>query len=202
MSEEERLSKADKTRRFIVKEAAALFNQQGYAGTSMKDIMEVTGLTKGGLYGNFKSKEEIAIASFEYAVAAVKKEVAKRTHVIENSLDKLKGVVYYYKENLFTPTIDGGCPILNTSIEADDNNPVLREKVLEALDYWQDRIVLTIKYGHERKEIKKGVDSKEFASLFISTLEGGIMMSRIYKNQTHFDVICKQLLKMIEEIRI
>ncbi len=202
MSEEERLSKADKTRRFIVKEAAALFNQQGYAGTSMKDIMEVTGLTKGGLYGNFKSKEEIAIASFEYAVAAVKKEVAKRTHVIENSLDKLKGVVYYYKENLFTPTIDGGCPILNTSIEADDNNPVLREKVLEALDYWQDRIVLTIKYGHERKEIKKGVDAKEFASLFISTLEGGIMMSRIYKNQTHFDVICKQLLKMIEEIRI
>lgn len=202
MSEEERLSKADKTRRFIVKEAAALFNQQGYAGTSMKDIMEVTGLTKGGLYGNFKSKEEIAIASFEYAVAAVKKEVAKRTHVIENSLDKLKGVVYYYKENLFTPTIDGGCPILNTSIEADDNNPVLREKVLEALDYWQDRIVLTIKYGHERKEIKKGVDAKEFASLFISTLEGGIMMSRIYKNQTHFDIICKQLLKMIEEIRI
>ena len=202
MTQKEKMSKAEKTRRFIVKESATLFNQQGFAGTSMQDIMMATGLTKGGLYGNFKSKEEIALASFEFAVEAVKKEVARRTHVIENSLDKLKGVVYFYKENLFTPPVEGGCPILNASIEADDNNPALREKVIEALDYWQQRIIYTISKGIERKEVKQEIDLKEFASLFISTLEGGIMLSRIYRDQYHFDNVCKQLLKLIEEIRI
>lgn len=201
MSKQEKLSKAEKTRRFIIKESAALFNQQGYAGTSLQDIMRVTGLTKGALYGNFKSKEEIAVASFEFAVKVVKKEVAKRTHVIENTLDKLKGVVYFYKENLFTPPVEGGCPILNTSIEADDNNPVLRERVLEALDYWQERITLTIQAGIKRKEIKPETDVEAFSVLFISTLEGGIMMSRIYKDPKYFNSVCKQLLRMIEEVR-
>lgn len=202
MTEREKLTKAKKTRQFIVKKAAVLFNQQGFAGTSLQDIMKATGLTKGGLYGNFKSKEEIAVAAFEFAVYIVKKEVAKRTHVIENRVDKLKGVVYFYKENVFTPPVEGGCPILNTSIEADDNNPVLREKAVEALDYWQQRIVITIKEGIARKEIKPEVDATEFAQLFISTLEGGIMMSRIYKNQKYFNSTSKQLLKMIEEIRL
>jgi len=202
MSEEEKYSKAEKTRYLIIKKAAVLFNQQGYAGTSMQDIMKATGLTKGGLYGNFKSKEEIAVAAFEFAVKVVKREAAKRTHVIDNALDKLKAVVYFYKENLFTPPIEGGCPILNTSIEADDNNPVLREKVIEALDYWQDRIALTIHLGVQAGLINSNIDTKEFSSLFISTLEGGIMMSRIYKDQKYFDSVCKQLIKMIEAVRL
>lgn len=202
MSKVEKYSKAEKTRYLIIQKAAALFNQQGYAGTSMQDIMKATGLTKGGLYGHFKSKEEIAIASFEFAVKVTKKETAKRTHVIDNTLDKLKAVVYFYKENLFTPPVEGGCPILNTSIEADDNNPVLREKVIEALDYWQERIAYVIHVGMKAGEIKSNADTKEFSSLFISTLEGGIMMSRIYKDQKYFDTVCKQLIKMIEEIRL
>jgi TetR/AcrR family transcriptional regulator, transcriptional repressor for nem operon len=202
MTEKEKLTKADKTRRFIIKEAASLFNQQGFAGTSMQDIMLATGLTKGGLYGNFKSKEEIAIASFEFAVDVVKKEVGRRTHVIEKMLDKLKAVVYFYKENLFTPPVEGGCPILNTSIEADDNNPVLREKVVEALDYWQQRIMYTVQIGIDREEIKPDVNIAEFASLFISILEGGIMMSRIYKDPKYFDSISKQLLIMIDDIQL
>ena len=59
MSKSEKLSKAERTRQLIVQEAAVLFNQKGYAGTSMDDIMRATGLSKGGLYGNFKKKEDL-----------------------------------------------------------------------------------------------------------------------------------------------
>ncbi len=202
MTKLEKFKKAERTKNLIVQEAAVLFNQKGYAGTSMHDIMSSTGLTKGGLYGNFKSKEEIAIAAFEFAVAAVNREISKRTHVVEHTLDKLKVVVYYYRENLFTPAIAGGCPILNTSVEADDNNPVLRQKVIEALDYWQGRIIYTIKKGIEREEARPDIDAAEFAALFISTLEGGIMMARIYKDQKYFDLVSKQLLRMIDAAKL
>lgn len=201
MCAKEILTKAEKTRLFIIKESATLFNQKGYSGTSLQDIMEVTGFTKGALYGHFKNKQEISVAAFQFAVKQVRWEIGKRTHIIENSLDKLKAVVYFYKENILSPPVKGGCPIMNTSIEADDNNPVLREKVIEALDYWQERIEYTIKKGKNQKEIKKNVDSKEFASLFISTLEGGVMMTNIYKKPIYFEVVSTQLLKMIEEIR-
>jgi AcrR family transcriptional regulator len=98
------MKKAEKTRQFIVDKAAVLFNQKGFSGTSMDDIMKATGLSKGGLYGNFNSKEEISVAAFDYAVEVVKKQVAMRTHIIENSLDKLKAVVYFAARRPPSPT--------------------------------------------------------------------------------------------------
>ena len=194
------MKKSEKTRQYIVDRAAVLFNQRGFSGTSMDDIMRATGLSKGGLYGNFRSKEDISVAAFDHAVEVVKKQVAMRTHIIENALDKLKAVVYFYKEHLFNPPVEGGCPILNTSIEADDNNPILRERVVAALKYWHERIVITLKYGIKRNEVRPDADLEHFATLFISILEGGIMLSRIFQSPKPFESTTKQLLKMINEL--
>ncbi|MEZ0131178.1 TetR family transcriptional regulator [Flavobacterium sp. LBUM151] len=60
------MSKADRTRQFIIEASAPLINKKGMAGTSLSDIMEVTKLAKGGIYGNFESKEEICRESFLY----------------------------------------------------------------------------------------------------------------------------------------
>jgi len=102
------MGKSEETRRHIIEKAAVLFNQKGFHGTSIRDIMDATGLTKGGIYGNFKKegadkkgvKEEIALAAFKYAVAAVGNEIRTRTSVIDNSIDKLKTVVYFYHNDV------------------------------------------------------------------------------------------------------
>ena len=61
------MSKAEITRQKIIKEAANIFNQNGYAGSSISDVMKATGLKKGGIYNHFASKDELAIAAFDYA---------------------------------------------------------------------------------------------------------------------------------------
>ncbi len=203
------MKKSEQTRRYIIEKAAVLFNTKGFHGTSIGDIMAATGLTKGGIYGNFKKegrdkkgvKEEIAIAAFEHAVQVVWEEVRRRTKVIENTLDKLKSVVYFYKERCLNPPVDGGCPIQNTAVEADDNHPVLREKVLEVLAFWRRRIVETLEEGKRKGEVRPDVDSAEFAVLFIGMLEGGILLSRVEKNIEAFGVMSRRLLAMIEELR-
>ncbi|HFB99243.1 MAG TPA: TetR/AcrR family transcriptional regulator [Phaeodactylibacter sp.] len=203
------MKKSEKTRQLIVEKAASLFNQKGYAGTSIQDLMVATGLTKGGIYGNFKKeaggkksvKEEIAKAAFEHAVGMVMKEVQKRTFVIENSLDKLKAVVYFYKERVMSLPVEGGCPIMNTSIDADDTQPALRKKVVTAVEYWRERIIKTLERGKQKGEIKEDVNSEGFATLFIGTLEGGILMSRILKDNHHFDVMADQLILRIDELK-
>ena len=60
------ISKADRTKQFIIEKAAAIINRKGMAGTSINDIMEATKLAKGGVYGNFENKDEICAASFDY----------------------------------------------------------------------------------------------------------------------------------------
>ncbi len=203
------MGKSEETRKHIIEKAAVLFNQKGFHGTSISDIMEATGLTKGGIYGNFKRegvdkkgvKEEIALAAFLFAVKAVADEIRGRTSVIDNSLDKLKTVVYFYKERVLNPPVEGGCPILNTSIEADDNMPMLRKKVIEAIKVWHHSLVRTIEKGQEKGEIKKDVDADVFASRFIGTLEGGIMLSRIHNDVHAFSPMAGQLLEMIEGIK-
>ena len=192
--------KSEQTRQFIIEKAAALFNTKGYHGTSMADIMAATGLTKGGIYGNFKIdsqdkkgvKEEFALAAFEYAVQEVNHHVRRRTGVIDHSLDKLKAVVYFYKERILNPPIEGGCPILNSSTEADDNLPVLRDRVLEELRTWHSKIVYTLHKGFERGEARSDVAADDFATLFIGSLEGGIMMALIYKDVKPFQIIERQ----------
>ncbi len=203
------MKKSEKTRHLIVEKAAELFNQKGFNGTSMSDIMEATGLSKGGIYGNFKKdgmdkngvKEEIALAAFDHAVTTVYREINKRTKVIENSLDKLKAVVYFYRERVLDPPVEGGCPIQNTAVEADDSNPILRERALMAINEWHRRIVRTLEKGKEQGEVRGDVNPDEFATMFIGNLEGGIMLARLQGTVKPFEVISRQLLGMVEQLK-
>lgn len=196
-----KLSKAEKTRLHIIESSAVLFNQRGFAGTSMQDIMKATKLSKGALYGHFQDKDDIAVAAFQKAVQLVYEEVGKRTRVIDHTLDKLKAVVYFYKERILDPPVEGGCPIQNTSVDADDHHPVLREQVIKAMNDWQDRMVHTLQKGMRKKEVRLDVDARDFAIRFICSLEGGIMMAQLYKDVRYFDVMTRQLLAMIEDLR-
>lgn len=189
------------TKQMVIQKAATLFNQKGFAGTSMQDIMHVTGLSKGGLYGNFKTKEDIAVAAFDQAVITVWGEIKLRTKVIDNSLDKLKAVVYFYKERILNPPIEGGCPIQNTAIDADDGNPALRAKVKQTIDLWRENIKKNIHNGMKRGEVRLEVNATDFAIQFVANLEGGIMLSNLYKDVHCFDVIARQLINMIEDLR-
>lgn len=47
----------------ILNAAAALFAEKGYAHTTLQDIIDATGLSKGAVYHHFQSKEEIAARS-------------------------------------------------------------------------------------------------------------------------------------------
>ena len=118
--------KGEKTRGRIVSKAAQLFNERGLEGTSLADLMEATGLEKGGIYRHFPSKEAVATEAFDYAWQSA---FAARMHdldTISNSVDKLKQFVTNFVER--RPSVPGGCPLLNTAVAADDGNPVLRAR--------------------------------------------------------------------------
>ena len=126
------------TRRRIVEQSAAVFNRHGYSGTSMSELMAATGLEKGGLYRHFESKQDLAAAAFDYAWETVSEPRRRGLEDCATSLDKLLLLVQNFVEQP-PRTLPGGCPLLNTAIDSDDGNPVLRGKARAALDQWRAR---------------------------------------------------------------
>jgi len=173
------MSKSENTRQFIVEKTAPVFNTRGYAGTSMSDLMRVTGLSKGCIYGNFESKDEVALAAFDYNHSKVNEHMKLRILATDNSIERLLVYPHTYRNYFRYPYLQAGCPILNTSAEADDTHPKLKERAVKALDFWKTAIVNQIKRGIARKEIKEETDPEEIAIVMISMIEGAFMQAKV-----------------------
>src|SRR5258708_36440936 len=100
---------------------------------------------------------------------------------VPNSVGKLKRFMANFVER--RPSVSGGCPLLNTAIDADDGNRMLRGRARRALHQWQDILSEIIKGGLERKEIRPDIDPKKLATLIIGSLEGALMISRLERNR-------------------
>jgi TetR/AcrR family transcriptional regulator, transcriptional repressor for nem operon len=175
------MSKGGKTRQRIVAKAATLFNQRGFDGGSMADLMKATGLEKGGIYRHFSTKEELAAEAFDYAWQAATGVGMHALDSIPNSVDKLKRFISNFIDR--RPSVPGGCPLLNTAIDADNGNPILRERARKALHQWQDLLSEMVKSGIKRKEIRKGVHPKKLVTLIVGSLEGALMISRLERDR-------------------
>src|SRR5262249_32994227 len=146
--------KGDQTRERILAKAAELFNQHGLEGTSMADLMQATGLEKGGIYPHFPSKEAGEAGALGYGWGEAPQERVRDLESIPGSVDRLKPLIANFVER--RSTIPGGCPLLNTAVESDDGNPVLRERARQALSRWQDLLTSVINQGIQRREIRSG----------------------------------------------
>src|SRR5580693_1153775 len=89
----ERMTKGEQTRRRIVAAAAPIFNQHGYEGSSLNDLMEATGLKKGGIYRHFANKEELAVEAFDYTWEAAWKTRMLQVDEKANGIEKLKQLI-------------------------------------------------------------------------------------------------------------
>ncbi len=172
------MTKSERTRQFIIEQAAPIFNRKGFAGTSMSDILEATGLAKGGLYGNFESKEEIAREAFRYSFEIAYGEIVRAVSRKTGMVDKLIAVCDYHRDYTKNSPVEGGCPILNFSIEVDDTMPRLKKDVKAAVEKMIGDLHRIIEKGKRLGEIRKDVNSERYATVIYGLIEGGIFMAK------------------------
>jgi AcrR family transcriptional regulator len=194
------MGKGELTRQRIIEEAAPIFNQRGFAGCSMQDVLDATGLEKGGVYRHFGSKEELAAEAFRYAWERVAKARREGQDAIPGAVEKLKYSVRRFAE---TPGVfPGGCPLMNTAIDADDGNSVLRDLVCEAMKFWKARLVSIVEDGIAGGEIRDGIEPRRIANTMIATLEGALMISRLEGDRTAIEDARQSLDLMLDGIAV
>ncbi|MFH7030312.1 MAG: TetR family transcriptional regulator C-terminal domain-containing protein [Heteroscytonema crispum UTEX LB 1556] len=192
------MSKGEETKAKIIQQAAELFNQQGYAGSSISDIMRVTGLQKGGIYNHFSSKDELALLAFDYAIAQIRKYYRIALRDKRHAVERLQAMIDTFLKYVDNPPIPGGCPLLNTAVESDDAHPALRKRTQQAMNSWRDMICRIIQKGIDKGEVRPDVNADEVATILISTLEGAMMMSKLYGDSIHMERAVKHLNDYIE----
>jgi len=179
------MSKAQETRHRIIEQAAALFNQQGYSGSSIADIMQVTGLQKGGIYNHFASKDDLALAAFDYAAERFQQRFMSALKGKRHAVDRLVAIIDIYEHLLDDPPLPGGCPLMNTAIESDDAYPALRSRSQQAMDRWRALLRRIVEKGVQRGEFRPETDSDTVATIVIATIEGAVMLSKLYGDPIH-----------------
>jgi len=194
------LSKTERTRQLIVERTAPVFNAKGFAGTSLTDLTNATGLTKGSIYGNFKNKDEVGLAAFDYNFQKVTAHIRSRILATDNAIERLMVYPFVYRDFLKIPFLKAGCPILNTATEADDTHPLLKAKAAEALAFWKKAVENQVKRGIERKEIRQDTDPVEITVVMISLIEGAVMQAKLTNRSVELRIAMNFLEKLINNL--
>lgn len=194
------MTKGERTRQLIIEKAAPLFNKKGYAGTSLSDIMKATGLAKGGVYGNFKNKDEIAAMTFEYAYNKIKTAILMKICSCGSSQEKLLAILQFYRNYITNPPIEGGCPLLNTSVEADDSFPFLKTRARAAQNEMLHSLVQIFQSGRKNGEFNEDMQPQREAEMMYALIEGAIVMAKINDSPAILHRILDRIRDHIENV--
>ncbi len=194
-------TKAERTRQFIIEKTAPVFNAKGYAGTSMSDLTAATGLTKGSIYGNFENKDEVALAAFDHNFGKVVQYIRSKMQEKTSVIDQLLVYPETYRDFLELPFLKEGCPLLNTSTEADDTHPQLKAKAAEALQFWRNAVERLLQKGIENGEIDPRTHVPQFAVILMSLVEGAAMQAKVTGSSQELHLTMDYLEAMILQLR-
>ncbi len=196
------MTKAERTRQYIVEKVAPVFNQKGFDGTSLADVTDVTGLTKGALYGNFTDKDEIAQEAFKYSMRRVREMVLNRVSNKPTYKERLSALFDFYSSYVFSPPIPGGCPLLNTSVEVDDHRTSMRRVVVKELTGTVNYIQDLIEKGIETNEFRSNTDARALAYTIFCAIEGALIFSRVERSREPMDLIVSHCNSILDNITI
>ena len=197
------MSKAEETRNFIIEKSAPIFNMHGYKGTTMAQLTKAINMTKGAIYGNFADKDEIAIAAFDHNFADISKKIENVIRSKDNACDKLIAFANFYLDHFVKISRKGGCPLLNAAIDSDHIHPRLKKRVAEAIEIWLGTVSRIVYNGIKHQQINSNAKPEQFASVFVSLIEGGIMLSKGTGNTIHLSRNIDQIIYLVNtELRL
>jgi TetR/AcrR family transcriptional regulator, transcriptional repressor for nem operon len=195
------MNKGQQTKARIIAAAAQVFNTRGYSGASLYDIMDATQLQKGGIYRYFESKDALALAAFDFLYGRIRARYKAEVFREPHALKRILAILDLHGAILDDPYMAGGCPILNTAIEADDTHPELRDKAQAAMDDWRHTIFAILQKGMARGQVS-AVDGEELATIIIAALEGAVMLAKLYNDKVYILRVINHLKHYVQRFSV
>ncbi len=190
-------SKGEQTKARVLETAIAIVNRNGIRGTSVKDIIDATGVKKGNLYFHFSSKEELTLeilrmARTEYEIYIQSR--IKSTAPLEKLMDILSAVAQWHRKRRFV----GGCIFGNTALETSDENRELSSFIRDTFDGWRRLFSGLLEEARRDGLLNPRHDPDSLALHILTSLEGSIMMCRLTKKEEALKNCIRAIRQMLE----
>jgi TetR/AcrR family transcriptional repressor of nem operon len=173
------------TAEFILDKVAPVFNKQGYIGTSLADIANATGLTKGAIYCNFSNKEDLALKSFELNVRIAIAPLFELTASKVGSINKLHAITSYHRNYYDLVKDRGGCPLLRVGVDTKFINPALFKAAKALSQKMVNGLTNIIKDGILNREIQQNINAVEYAKVILCMIEGSSVLAFTHNDKTY-----------------
>ncbi len=190
-------TKGQETRTHILQESRKLFTLQGFSRTSINEIIAATDVKKGNLYYHFPSKEELGLAVLtdtrDEFLTLLDTSLAGDTPV-ERIVHSCNFILTMMQQTNFV----GGCLFGNTALEMSDSNPRFGKIIQEVFSHWITRIEEELRQAGKFGIPINSIPPDALATAIVATLEGGIMLSRVFQNKNALEDSILSIRALIE----
>ena len=166
--------KAAENRERVVEVAAEQFRTHGFAGIGVADLMKAAGLTHGGFYGNFASKDDLAAEAVTGAVVETTTRIRERALASDDPFSTAVGI---YLSPAHRDNVETGCAIAALSQDASRGSTRLRQAFADGIGTYLGLI----------EELGGGPRAK--AEVIYSTMVGALPLSRAMPDPVQSDRI-------------
>lgn len=187
------------TRQRIVVAAMQLFWEKGYQSTSVADLLQRAGVHSGSLYHYFPGKQDVLIAVLDtYASGIGPMLLDPAWKNVPDPIDRIFALLAKYRESILSTNCTYGCPIGSLALELHEPDPPVRERLAANFTAWTDAIEGCLRASGAR--LPKDVDRAALATFALTTMEGGVMLARTYRDVAPFDAAVAELRVYFERL--
>jgi AcrR family transcriptional regulator len=195
-------SKGIQTRQNIITKALQLFCVKGYYNTSINDILEATGLTKGGLYGHFVSKEDLWYAVYDEAMGIWREVVFRGVHSSADPLERIQILIENdLKTKLGTHVFEGRCFFHSMLVELSGQSDTMSVHLMKGFNQLAGLLCTWLKQAEQQGLVKMNLDYKEIANYIIISLNGAAALYAPGRDPSILDHTASQLHFYIQQLK-
>ena len=186
----------------IIIESTELFSAKGFLNTSISDIMEASGTSKGGLYNHFRNKGDLFSAVLEESRKNWREINLAGLDAIESPTGKIVRILENYRDRYLTGPKDvpGGCIFVRVSLESSDlveQWPSIAAEVSEGFDRFKAMLQRYLVQAKNMGEIKPGGDTSEIADMVFSAMMGASVMYNMDKSATTLNANITSIIRYV-----
>lgn len=176
-----------------------LFAAKGYGSTSVADILQAAGAGSGSLYHFFPGKQDLLLAvldTYHDGIYPMLLEPAWKG--VKDPVERVFALLDCYRGLLDSTDCFYGCPIGNLALEIHEPDPPVRERLAANFSAWTGAVEGCLREAADR--FPPGTDFGALAIFVLTTMEGGVMLSRTARSLEPFDNAVGQLKTHVETL--
>ena len=194
-------TKGQRTRNSILETAAALATEEGLEPLSIGRLAEETGMSKSGLFAHFGSKEELQLATVEYAATLFVAEVIEPARSAPRGLARIWALCDHmigYSERQVFP---GGCFFAATSFEFNNRPGPVRDRIEEMIRSWLSYLEHAVEQAQEAGELDPKAGAREVAFQLDAFAQASNAQYQLFRDPQVFDDARRAIQERLESLR-